>query len=542
VVAAILLGYRSSGTVFGYKIGGPGGDDKSIAVLPFDNFSKDKDDEYLSDGITEDITMNLAKIKELTVISRTSVMGYKHSSKKIKEIAKELGVKYILEGSVRKIGERVRIVSQLIDAPNDKHIWSDSYDREMEDLFDIQADVSKEIANAMEAKLTDKTVDMIDMAPTDNMEAYILYQRARSYYGMYTNDANETAITLFKEALDIDKNYALAYSGLSDCYGQRNIRFNFGQEWIDSALVAADLALKLNPNLAEAYKAKGLAYMALGDNDKSGEFTIKALELNPGYHMAVANYGIYLQRKGELFEAKKYLDKSIRLNPTSTSTETIWLSNIYSMIDEPTIANTYSLNAIKYSPNVNFGYSMNILLHLNNQEFVEAEKTLNLYLINIGKNKFWTAIKGGISYYKADYKSAETLFTELINRKNKWKSSTFGLSNELLLVHTKYLLKKPYENMLNEGISSYESKIFSGADLPYWMIELSALYALKNDINGSLDWLEKGVENGFRDRIYLKNSLFDNLRNQDRFKMVESEIDIFIQQEKLKFLRAGVLN
>ena len=219
VVAAVLVGYRSSGTVFGYKIGGPSGDDKSIAVLPFDNFSKDKDDEYLSDGITEDITMNLAKIKELTVISRTSVMGYKHSNKKIKEIAKELGVKYILEGSVRKIGERVRIVSQLIDAPNDKHIWSDSYDREMEDLFDIQADVSKEIANAMEAELTDNALAQIETAPTDNMKAYELYKKARNYqYRSFRESDFNLAVDYYRQAIELEPNFADSYAGISEVH------------------------------------------------------------------------------------------------------------------------------------------------------------------------------------------------------------------------------------------------------------------------------------------------------------------------------------
>ena len=214
VIGGILIG-TYSGDTFKESI-----DDKSIAVLPFDNFSKNEDDEYFTDGITEDITMNLAKIKDLTVISRTSVMGYKNTTKKMKEIADELGVKYILEGSVRKLGSRVRIVGQLIDAKSDKHVWSDSYDRDMNDLFKIQADVSKEIANAMQAELSDKTIEQIESIPTENMEAYELYKKARTYhYRSFRETDFNLAVDYYREAIKLESSFALAYAGLSEVHG-----------------------------------------------------------------------------------------------------------------------------------------------------------------------------------------------------------------------------------------------------------------------------------------------------------------------------------
>jgi len=213
VVAGILIGTYGGG-IFKKSV-----DDKSIAVLPFDNFSKSEDDEYFTDGITEDITMNLAKIKDLTVISRTSVMGYKNSTKKMKIIADELGVKYILEGSVRKLGNRVRIVGQLIDAKSDKHVWSDSYDRDMNDLFQIQADVSKEIANAMQAELSDQTIAQIESVPTDNMEAYELYKKARTYhYRSFRETDFNLAVDYYREAIELEPSFALAYAGLSEVH------------------------------------------------------------------------------------------------------------------------------------------------------------------------------------------------------------------------------------------------------------------------------------------------------------------------------------
>ncbi len=536
VIAGILIGtYGSSILYINSK------DDKSIAVLPFDNFSKDKDDEYLSDGITEDITMNLAKVKELTVISRTSVMKYKGSMKNAKEIAEELSVKYILEGSIRKIGERVRIVGQLIDAVNDKHIWSDSYDRNMADIFDIQADVSKEIANAMEAELTEKTIANIESVPTNNMDAYILYQRARTYYGMYTEESNETAIKLFNEALDKDKNYALAYSGLSDCYGQRYIRFDYGEEWIDSALTVADRALELNPNLAEAYKAKGLAYMALGNNAKTGELNKKALELNPGYHNAVANYGIYLLRAGEFFEAQKYLEKSIKLNPTSTSTENSWLSIIYSNFREYSISSTYVNNAIKYSPSVKMSYRIKLSENSKRKNFEISDGIISKYFDNNGEDTTLNNLKARLNYYKGNFNKAYQLFNENIDNQSKWRTNAGDFSDGLLFLQSKILIKEDYKSLINEGISHYESKFNNGSDLGFWMVELSALYCLNADYDKSLFWLEKSVQNGFRDELLLDSIIFENIKNHDRFKLARSEIKLYLEREKLKFKEAGLI-
>ncbi|MDP6755479.1 MAG: hypothetical protein QGF89_05595 [Candidatus Marinimicrobia bacterium] len=543
---ALILGYQSSGTIFGYKIGGPTGDDKSIAVLPFDNFSKDKDDKYLSDGITEDITMNLAKVKALTVISRTSVMGYKGSKKKIKDIAKELGVKYILEGSVRMIGDRVRIVGQLIDAPNDKHIWANSYDRDLEDLFDIQADVSKEIANAMEAELTDKTVANIEMVPTDNMEAYILLQRARTYYGMYTEDGTETAIQLFKDALAMDPNYAEAYAGLSDSYAQRFIRFGYGLEWVDSSLAAADKSIEINPNLADGYKAKGLAYMAIGNYQKAGSNTYRAIEINPGYHMAIANYGIYNSVFGNLFEAHEELMKSKRLNPTSTSTEGVQIGFLYYLLGENDIARENLLEAHTLSPNVKNGYISHIKHELVTGNYENVDALFKKYEQYIGQDNSITSMKGMKEFYNGNYdKSGKILSASLKNLVSniKWGSmETLDFAPELYHIYALHKMGEPYQKLLNNGIKTQKDKIDNGADYNRWMAELSALYAIKGETETAIKWLEKAVKYGYRDGSALELGMFDNIRNHDRFKMAQREIDLYIQEERIKFIRAGLID
>ena len=536
VLAGILIG-----TYSGSALSINNEDEKSIAVLPFDNFSKDKDDEYLSDGITEDITMNLAKVKELTVISRTSVMKYKGSMKNAKEIAEELSVKYILEGSIRKIGERVRIVGQLIDAVNDKHIWSDSYDRNMADIFDIQADVSKEIANAMEAELTEKTIANIESIPTNNMEAYILYQRARSYYGMYTMDGNETSINLLNEALEIDENYALAYAGLADSYAQRVIRFKYDESWMDSALIVADLALDIDPNLAEAYKAKGLVYMGSSLLMLAEENTDKALEINPGFHTAVANKGVLLSRRGLLFEAQEYLTKSTRLNPTSTSTESIQLAQIYNIIDQYDKAHELIFDAIKNSPNVRASYARGIEMMLSEDLNEKAKSIINIFQNNKGNIDDLNFFKGQLSFYNKDYEKALKYFNASGAIAKRWRGGGFSdFSNAHYLLKTLIKLNKPYIEFLNAGIAYNNSKLASGLDAPTIYLELSVLHSFNNK-NKSLEYLEKAVERGFRNKTLLEDVVFDPIRDNDRFKLVLSQMNIFIQIEKLKFKEAGLI-
>ena len=530
LVIAFLLGSYGSGS-FQSSV-----DDKSIAVLPFDNFSKSDDDQFFSDGITEDITMNLAKVKDLTVISRTSVMGYKGTTKNIKQISDELGVKYILEGSVRKLGDRVRIVGQLIDARQDKHIWSDSYDREMSDLFLIQADVSEKIAQALEAELSDNTLTQINEAPTQNIDAYMLYQRARNYYGMYTASANESAISLFKEALKLDKTYALSYAGLADSYAQRVIRSDFKVAWLDSALNAANIALKMNSNLAEAFKAKGLVYFASNNIDLAELNNDKALEINPGYYQAVANKGIFLNQRGQLLDSYKYLQKAIRINPISTSNEMSNLVTIFKLIGEEKKSNDYIFNTIKNSPNVVSSYRRFLTMFLRSEDFSNAKKIINLYKENIGDSKILNFYNALYSYHEKNFSKSLTLIKESGEISKDWSMrGVTNFSNAHYYVQSLAQSKNSYKQLLNDGIKYTQSRILDGANTATIFLQYSALLCLQSDFDNALKFLEKSVQSGLRDRTLLEDLAFEKLRNNDRFNMLLEEIDVLINKEKLKF-------
>ena len=307
-------------------------DDRSIAVLPFDNFSSDEEDQFFSDGITEDIIAQLAKNQELSVISRTSVMRYKGSNRGLKEIAEELGVAYILEGSIRKIGERVRIVSQLIDASTDRHLWAETYDESLADIFNIQNKMTADIASVLGVDSNGFEGEGKNVDPTNNIEAYSMYLKGRQYYFKYTKADNERAIQLFKLAVDLDYNYALAWAGLGDSFAQKGIRSGWGNPtYFDSAMVACNRSIELDSTIAEGYKAKGLLYMGKGYPYKALEFTHKAFKKNPGYGSAVANMGIINFGLGQWGRAFWYMEKaqeSDPLNPVRAFSTASFLANV----------------------------------------------------------------------------------------------------------------------------------------------------------------------------------------------------------------------
>jgi serine/threonine protein kinase len=290
----------------------------SIAVLPFTNLSANQENDYFCDGITADIIAQLSKIGNLKVISRRSIMQYREEKKSLPEIAEELDVTLILEGQVRRSDDRIRIGAQLIEAKEDNNIWTETYDREMKDIFTIQSDVAEKIANVLKVELSSKEKSSIQKKPTDNLAAYNFYIKGREYYYRHQKEDNQQAIVMFKKTLEMDPNYALAYAGLGDAYGQGYDRYGFSRAWIDSAIRVSKKAIELDPDCAEAYKALGLAYAVIDRSDFAIREYKKAIELNPGYSPAVGNIGFTYLKKGRLKDALKWNIKHIDLNPANS--------------------------------------------------------------------------------------------------------------------------------------------------------------------------------------------------------------------------------
>ncbi|HKP04089.1 MAG TPA: tetratricopeptide repeat protein [Chthoniobacterales bacterium] len=294
--------------------------DKSIAVLPFENFSDDKENAYFADGIQDDILTNLSKIGDLKVISRTSVMPYRGKEKNVKEIGKALGVSAILEGSVRKSGNRVRVNVQLINAENDEHVWSEIYDRDLTDMFAIQTDLAKKIADELHAKLSPTEKAQMTRKPTENGEAYLAFVQAHNLQREREELPKlKQAEPLFDRALQLDPNFALAAASYSQLQSWIYHSFEPTAERRNQARTLAERALRLQPDLAEAHLALGFAfYYGERDYDRAlAEFAIAQKGL-PNEAEAYLAIGAIQRRQGKWDESNANLEKAASLSPNET--------------------------------------------------------------------------------------------------------------------------------------------------------------------------------------------------------------------------------
>jgi TolB-like protein/Tfp pilus assembly protein PilF len=293
--------------------------EKSVAVLPFENLSEEKGNAYFTEGIQEEILTRLAKIADLKVISRTSTQQFQSKPANLSEIAKQLGVANILEGSVQRSADQVRVNVQLINAATDAHLWADTFDRKLTDIFAVESDIAKTIAETLQAKLTGSEKIAIAKRPTSNTEAYELYLKGRFFWNKRTGADLRTAIEYFNQALGKDPSYALAYAGLADSYeilppyGAAAAADSFPQ-----AKAAAKKALELDDTLAEAHTS--LAGL-LNDYDLDFEQSLKeferAIQLNPNYATAHHWYAELLGSMGRFDEAITQLKRARELDPLS---------------------------------------------------------------------------------------------------------------------------------------------------------------------------------------------------------------------------------
>lgn len=287
---------------------------QTLAVLPFENLSADEENEYFSDGMTEELLNVLAKIENLKVPARTSSFAFKGKNEDIKAIGAALGVDKIIEGSVRKSGDKIRITVQLINVENGFHLWSETYDRNLEDIFEIQDEIAQAIASELKVKLLGQL-----NAPTDNVEAYNYYLQGRHFWNLRTEEGFENAINYFNMALEKDPGYALAHVGLADSY---NLMASYGymlpQEGYPLGKAAAEKALALDDRLAEAYTSLAFSIENYDNNyDAAVDAYEEALELNPNYATAHHWYALLLRDLGRSEESIRQIERALELDPLS---------------------------------------------------------------------------------------------------------------------------------------------------------------------------------------------------------------------------------
>ena len=314
VVISAATGFFLLPRVVAHKV------DKSIAVLPFENLSDEKENAYFADGIQDDVLTNLSKIGDLKVISRTSVMQYRGRPSNVRDIGKALSVSNILEGSVRRVGNRVRVNVQLIDANTDEHVWANDYDRDVTDVFAIQSDLAHEIANALQAKLSPAEKTQMTRKPTENGEAYLAFVQAHDL-SCAVEDLTKLKQSeqLYQRAIELDPNFALAMARYSQLESWMQRTHAASSEHREKARTLAERALQLQPDLPEAHLALGFSYY-YGDNNyeaalKEFEIAQQALPNESEVYLAI---GAIQRRQGKWTESTANLEKAVSLNPKDT--------------------------------------------------------------------------------------------------------------------------------------------------------------------------------------------------------------------------------
>jgi TolB-like protein/DNA-binding winged helix-turn-helix (wHTH) protein/Flp pilus assembly protein TadD len=447
----------------------------SLAVLPLESLSNDASQDYFADGMTDELISDLGQLSALRVISRTSVMGYKHAHKPLPQIARELNVDAIVEGTVLRSGDRVRITAQLIDATADKHLWSQSYEGELKDTLALQNQVAQAIADQIRIKLNPQEQAALKIARVVNPEAYESYLKGRYFWNKRTPDSLKVALAYFNQAIDEDPNYAQAYSGLADTYallGDWQYAVMTPKEAFPRAKAAAIQALELDSTLSEAHNSLAFCFDAFDwDLESAGKEFQRSIELNPGYATAHHWYAWHLSLLGRYDEALEEMRKAKNLDPLSLiiNADLAELLVIAHFYDESIIQ---SRATIEMDPNFALAHNQLAQAYLQKHMNVEAIAELQKAVELSGGSP--TCIANLARAYAASGKTSEAV----------------KLLGDL-------------KNHSNRGYSDAS--------------EVAVVYAALGDKDQAMHWLEIGYEERFNPGVLLRPG-FDPLRSDRRFQ------------------------
>jgi TolB-like protein/DNA-binding winged helix-turn-helix (wHTH) protein/Tfp pilus assembly protein PilF len=453
----------------------PGSAIHSLAVLPLESLSNDASQDYFADGMTDELISDLGQISALRVISRTSVMAYKHVRKPLPQIARELNVDAIVEGTVLRSGDQVRITAQLIDAAADKHLWSQSYEGELKDTLALQNQVARSIADQIRINLNPQEQVALKTAKVVNPEAYESYLKGRYFWNKRTPDGLKVALAYFNQAIDEDPNYAQAYSGLADTYallGDWQYGVMTPKEALPKAKAAAVKALELDSTLSEAHNSLAFCFDAFDwDLESAGKEFQRSIELNPGYATAHHWYAWHLSLLGRYDNAIEEMRKAKSLDPLSLiiNADLAELLVIAHFYDESIIQ---SRKTIEMDPN--FALARNQLAqaylqkHMNTEAIVELQKAVEL---SAGCP---ACIANLARAYAASGRTSDAL--------------------------------KQLSELKNHSNGGYSDAA-----------EVSMVYAALGDKDQAMHWLEIGYEQRFNPGVLLRPG-FDPLRSDPRFQ------------------------
>ncbi len=458
-----------------------GTEDKTIAVLPFVNMSADPENEYFSDGITEELSNALTKVEGLLVTSRSSSFAFKGKNEDVRRIGEQLGVNTVLEGSVRKAGSKVRITAQLINTADGYHLWSEVYDRKLEDIFEVQDEIARIITNKLREKLTTEGSNESLVKPaTENIEAYNLYLKGLFYWNKWTPEGRKKAIKIYEEAINEEPKFALPYSGVANCYSILGLTSQMDPKIaFPKAKKAALKALELDNNLMEAYLSLATVKLYYDWDDAAAyELIQKALKLNPGAAVAHQNYANYLLITGYL---------------SGKSKEAIKESELAAQLDPLSMPNNLFLGTV----------------YLFNQQYDKALRQYDKILELDPGFRAALESKGWVYSAKGEWEKAIKYFKEYQKLTNSPLKGITGIGYAYAkagqIAKAKQILNKLKERVRVEKDDSISS-------------DIAMIYIGLQDYNKALYYLERTTPDRFGIMFFKSHPLFEDARKDARFE------------------------
>ena len=505
--------------------------EKSIAVLPFKNDSNDSTNVYIINGLMESILDNLQKIEELRVISRTSVEKYRNIPKTIPEIAKELDVNYFIEGSGQKIGDQIRLNIQLIEAPSDKHLWAEQYNREVKDIFELQMEVAKKIADEIQVIITPEEEERIYKAPTDDLIAYDYFLKGLDLFYEGSREGLEKAITYYEKAIEHDGEFARAYAGIAIAYYFLDF-FQSEKKYSIEISSHADKALLYDAKLPQSLIAKALFYMTNGENELAVPYLEKALEYNPNSALVINIlsdfYTNYIPNTNKYLE---YALKGIRLDIAAHDSVTasfiyMHVSNAFVQSGFVNEAEKYINKSLEYDPdNLYSAYVKAYVLFARDRDL---QQTKELLIEALNKDSTRLDIMqevAKICYYMRDYESAFHYYKRFIEIKEAQNLDLYGYENDKIGV---VFSKMGRAEEAEKYFSDFQDYAENDKSI-YKHLNLAMLSSYWGDTKNAIEQLELFSQQSDYDYwvlVFLKmDPLIDNIKDLPEFKKLFKDIE-----------------
>ncbi len=520
----------------------PAPDSQTVVVLPFIEQDSLDGEDRLADGLTLSLTTQLSKVGALTVVSDRAAMRYQNTTRSLQQIGRDLGATGVLIGSVLRSGERVRVAARLVDPRSGTQLWAGQYDRQLQDIFSVQAEVAQRIAGAMQVKLTPEQKTRLERPPTGNATAYRYYLRGREYNNRFTLKDNEYAISFFKQALALDPAFTLARSGLAVGYLNKFI-YGGAVSWREAGCTEARQAVELEPTLAEAHIAMAGCYSLVGARfqpQATAEYRL-AIDLNPNFFAAEFNYATILANLGRLDEGLYWMKRAVRLNPLCSGCYRSTAS-YYWLLGEADKGDLWLDKGLNLTPDearlqVSRGRGL-----LRRGQYDLARQSVLQVLADEPNNPEALNLAGTVERLTGNWAQSRFYYEKMLSLTETTDLEDSGdtsLRARTVLGYLALQENKPAKarRLLAQSFDFDRQRLGMGNDEWLYSHDMAVIHTLRGERALALARLREAIENGYRDvRTLQRDPVFENLRTDQDFKKIVGDLERLVEQMRVRAL------